>query len=140
MSWENCSSNEKHALIGQHLFGQIIEWHDEKPCIVGEEPLPLGSFVIEGGTIEQTDKGLWTIVGGTPVPAYFTISLAESCVVEQEIARRHLQGRYISELAQCTGAILDTDDSPSARALWTLVTASADQRCHAALRACGLDL
>jgi hypothetical protein len=121
MTWEEMTPRERDALVGERAFAYTVDWEFDAPCVKA--------------LCDQYDE--WGIL------PHYTADLTAARLVEDEIERRGLQSVYAVHLMTllCGGwanneglYILEEDD------LWTLLRATPEQRCRAALRAMGVEV
>lgn len=122
--WSDMTPRERDATIHQVVFDKHVE-HGRIPCPDGKP----GCLVLHFGYTSD----------GVPVPCYTTDDTACRLLL-QEIEQRRLQSAYIPALSQVVGYTWEVGREPSARQAWLMVYATAEQRCHAAVRAMGAEV
>jgi hypothetical protein len=115
--------------------GAMKMWQDmtprERDIAVAERVMmraPRPGFSTDPWTDEEWAQVTHVYV---PAPRYTTNSTA--CrLVEEEIERRRLQAAYTLALMDVLGYDGQQIHQPSAKEMWELITATPEQRCHAA--------
>ncbi len=127
--WDALTPRERDLLVAEHVMGYRRVTDDTADYAGtrhgGEVLLPPGETF---ASMQEWLPRRGVIPFGYFVTERYTVSPREARAVEDEIARRGLGSQYAGALA---GLLGDTD-------LWTVIRATPEQRCRAALITVGV--
>lgn len=142
-TWQELSQRERDILIGRELLGYWVYHYDKDhpdSCyyqLVDQSFTPVVVTPHYATGQRKTEAVAWD-----DMPP-FTMSRDAVEQIEEEIERRGLRWQYLSKLVNLVAPFITYDrfaewGEPSLTALWDFLNATPDQRCRAALLACGV--